>query len=62
MNFLDLIWLIPLFPLCGAALMLLAGKRLDPQPASDVAVAPGVAPAGGGHGGAHDRARPPSPL
>ncbi len=42
MNFLDYIWLIPLFPLCGAALMLLIGKKLDPQPASTVAVAPGV--------------------
>ena len=43
MNFfLDLIWLIPLFPLCGALLMLLFGRLLDPQPASDVAVAPGV--------------------
>ena len=42
MNFLDLIWLIPLFPLCGALLMLLFGKLLDPQPVSDVAVAPGV--------------------
>ena len=42
MNFLDLIWLIPLFPLCGALLMLLFGKMLDPQPASEVAVAPGV--------------------
>ena len=42
MNFLDNIWLIPLFPLLGAALMLLFGKKLDPQPASDVAVAPGV--------------------
>jgi len=41
-NFLDLIWLIPLFPLAGAVLMLLFGKMLDPQPASDVAVAPGV--------------------
>jgi len=41
-NFLDLIWLIPLFPLCGAVLMLLFGKLLDPQPVSDVAVAPGV--------------------
>jgi len=41
-NFLDLIWLIPLFPLCGALLMLLFGRLLDPQPASDVAVAPGV--------------------
>src|SRR5260370_26004962 len=42
MNFLDYIWLIPLFPLCGAALMLLFGKKLDPQPPSIVAVAPGV--------------------
>ncbi len=42
MNFLDLIWLIPLFPLAGAVLMLLIGKLLDPQPPSDVAVAPGV--------------------
>src|ERR1700722_4554499 len=42
MNFLDHIWLIPLFPLCGAALMLMFGKKLDPQPVSDVAVAPGV--------------------
>ena len=38
----NLIWLIPLFPLCGALLMLLFGKLLDPQPASEVAVAPGV--------------------
>jgi NADH-quinone oxidoreductase subunit L len=60
-NFLDLIWLIPLFPLCGALLMLLAGKKLDPQPASDVAIAPGVEPvADGAH--AHDRAHAPSPL
>jgi len=42
MNFLDQIWLIPLFPLCGAALMLLFGKIFDPQPPSDVAIAPGV--------------------
>ena len=41
-NFLDLIWLIPLFPLCGAVLMLLFGRLLDPQPPSTVAVAPGV--------------------
>jgi NADH-quinone oxidoreductase subunit L len=27
-NFLDLIWLIPMIPLCGAALMLLIGRRL----------------------------------
>ena len=44
MNFLDVIWLIPLFPLFGAALMLALGKRLDPQPASEVAIAPGVEP------------------
>jgi NADH-quinone oxidoreductase subunit L len=42
MNSLDLIWLIPLFPLCGALLMLLFGRMLDPQPASEVAVAAGV--------------------
>ena len=42
MNFLDQIWLIPLFPLVGAALMLLFGRKLDPQPASDVATAPGL--------------------
>jgi NADH-quinone oxidoreductase subunit L len=42
LNFLDLIWLIPLFPLFGALLMLLFGRMLDPQPASEVAVAPGV--------------------
>ncbi len=42
--FLDHIWLIPLFPLAGALLMLLIGRRLDPQPESEVAVAPGVEP------------------
>jgi NADH-quinone oxidoreductase subunit L len=42
MNFLDFIWLIPLFPLAGAALMLLFGKMLDPQPPSAVALAEGV--------------------
>jgi NADH-quinone oxidoreductase subunit L len=45
-NFLDLIWLIPLFPLCGAAIMLLFGKLMDPQPHSHVALADGV---GDGH-------------
>ena len=44
MDFLNLIWLIPLFPLAGAALMLLIGKKLDPQPPSEVALAPGVEP------------------
>ena len=44
MNFLDQIWLIPLFPLFGAALMLAIGKMLDPQPVSEVAIAPGVEP------------------
>jgi len=62
-NFLDQIWLIPLFPLLGAVLMLLFGKKLDPQPASDVAVAPGVEHThdehdthghGHGHGHTHD--------
>ncbi len=32
--FLDNIWLIPMFPLCGALLMLLFGQRLDPQSAN----------------------------
>jgi NADH-quinone oxidoreductase subunit L len=50
-NFLDLIWIIPLFPLAGAALMLLIGKQLDPQPPSEVAVAPGVEPEHHGAGG-----------
>jgi len=59
-NFLDQIWLIPLFPLLGAALMFFFGKRLDPQPHSDVAIAPGVEPIfeehghGGGHSHTHD--------
>ena len=48
MNLLDQIWLIPLFPLLGAVLMLLFGKWLDPQPESEVAVAPGVAGRAGG--------------
>ncbi|HUA62264.1 MAG TPA: NADH-quinone oxidoreductase subunit L [Verrucomicrobiae bacterium] len=57
MNFLDLIWLIPLFPLCGAVLMLLVGKKLDPQPESEVAVAPGVEPIyDEHHGHSHDHA------
>jgi NADH-quinone oxidoreductase subunit L len=43
-NFLDQIWLIPLFPLFGAALMFLFGRMLDPQPVSGVAIAPGVEP------------------
>ena len=50
MNFLDQIWLIPLFPLFGALLMLLVGKRLDPQPVSDVAVALDVGAGGRGPG------------
>jgi NADH-quinone oxidoreductase subunit L len=49
-NFLDQIWLIPLFPLLGALLMLLVGKLLDPQPVSDVAVAPDVGAGGRGPG------------
>ena len=31
MFFLEAIWLIPMFPLLGALVMLLAGRRLDPQ-------------------------------
>jgi len=54
MNFLELIWLIPLFPLIGAIVMLLVGKRLDPQPPSEFAAAPGVTPVAGGHGHHHD--------
>jgi NADH-quinone oxidoreductase subunit L len=53
-NFLDQIWLIPLFPLLGAALMFFFGKKLDPQPVSSVAVAPGVEPIDDGHGHSHD--------
>ncbi|MBI4876828.1 MAG: NADH-quinone oxidoreductase subunit L, partial [Acidobacteria bacterium] len=54
MNFLDLIWLIPLFPLGGALLMLLIGKLLDPQEASAVAAAEGLVEASPqGHGHAH---------
>ena len=53
MNFLDQIWLIPLFPLFGAALMLLFGKFLDPQPPSTVAIAPGVEPIFDEHGHGH---------
>ena len=57
MNFLEYIWLIPLFPLLGAVLMFFFGKTLDPQPKSEVAVAPGVEPIfehGHDHGHAHD--------
>src|SRR5579872_1182742 len=48
MNFLDQIWLIPLFPLAGAVLMLLFGKMFDPQ---------GQGPGAGsrGPGGEHAR-------
>jgi len=56
-NFLDQIWLIPLFPLLGAALMLALGKMLDPQPVSEVAVAPGVEPIDE-HGHDHDHGHP----
>ena len=51
MNFLDQIWLIPLFPLLGAALMFFFGKLLDPQPASEWGRPPGVPPAPGGRPG-----------
>ncbi|HLN04323.1 MAG TPA: NADH-quinone oxidoreductase subunit L [Bryobacteraceae bacterium] len=53
MNFLDQIWLIPLFPLFGAAMMLLFGKLFDPQPPSDVAIAPGVEHTHDDHDGDH---------
>src|SRR2546422_11644071 len=36
--FLDKVWLIPLFPLAGAALMLLVGKRLQNSAVSAVCV------------------------
>jgi len=52
-NFLDQIWLIPLFPLLGAALMFFFGRKLDPQPVSSVAVAPGVEPIYDEHGHDH---------
>ncbi|HPO59255.1 MAG TPA: hypothetical protein PLV53_10460, partial [Anaerolineaceae bacterium] len=42
MTFLDSIWLIPLFPLFGAVVMLLLGRKFDPQGPSEVAVAAGV--------------------
>ena len=54
MSFLDHIWLIPLFPLLGAVLMLLFGKRLDPQPPSAVAVVPGVEVVPEEHSHLHD--------
>src|SRR5262249_36900234 len=44
------IWLIPLFPLFGAALMFFFGRKLDPQPKSEVAIAPGVEPIYEDHG------------
>jgi NADH-quinone oxidoreductase subunit L len=57
MNFLDSIWLIPLFPLFGAAVMLLLGKKFDPQAPSEVAESPDIEefPDDHGHGhGGHD--------
>ena len=56
MNFLDQIWLIPLFPLLGALAMLAIGRKLDPQAPSEVAVAPGVEPVEDGHGHSHAHA------
>jgi len=54
-DFLNLIWLIPLLPLAGAAMMLVFGRLLDPQPVSQVAIAPGVEPIyEHGHGHDHD--------
>ena len=70
MDFLELIWLIPLFPLLGAAVMLLIGRQLDPQPAlSPVALAPALTgdghDPGRGHGDAghgHAGHGPAAPL
>jgi len=42
MNFLDLIWLIPLLPLAGATVMLLVGRQLDPQAPSKDAISPAL--------------------
>jgi len=60
MNFLDLIWLIPLVPLAGSLIMMLAGRGLDPQGPSEAALAPGVDPSAAsahhGHGPAHGAA------
>ena len=53
-NFLDLIWMIPLFPLCGAAIMLFFGRTMDPQPHSHVALADGVGDDPHHHGHGHD--------
>jgi len=53
MNFLDSIWLIPLFPLFGAAVMLLIGKRLDPQAPSEVMIAPDMEHRADDHGHSH---------
>jgi NADH-quinone oxidoreductase subunit L len=50
-NFLDQIWLIPLFPLLGAALMFFFGKLLDPQPASEWGRPPGLPGPEGRHPG-----------
>src|SRR5579871_2779693 len=51
-----------MFPLLGAALMLVFGRKLDPQPVSDVAIAPGVEPVfehGHDHGHSHDHGHGP---
>ncbi|MCX6620293.1 MAG: NADH-quinone oxidoreductase subunit L, partial [Acidobacteria bacterium] len=60
MNFLDNIWLIPLFPLFGALLMLAVGKWLDPQSKSEAAVAPDLLEGEehGGHGHGHQAVSP----
>ena len=57
-NFLDQIWLIPLLPLFGAVLMFLFGQKLDPQPASEVALAPGIEPPPHDHDHPHDHTHP----
>jgi NADH-quinone oxidoreductase subunit L len=53
MNFLDSIWLIPLFPLFGALAMLAVGRFLDPQVPSEMAVSPDLAGETRHHGHHH---------
>ncbi len=62
MNFLDSIWLIPLFPLAGAILMLLIGRLLDPQSRSKDALAPELALQQDAGGHAHDAHHHAPPL
>ncbi len=52
MNFLDSIWLIPLFPLFGAAVMLFLGRKFDPQSPSEVMISPDMEHRADDHHGA----------